>query len=65
MAETKIRVDAKTCPWCGSEAEVYQTEGRWVVRCTSVGGCPVIPYSWTFETKEKAIEAWNTRLGEM
>lgn len=62
MAE--IKEDAKVCPWCGSEAEVYQQEGRWIVRCTSNGECPVMPYSWTFATKEKAIAAWNTRLGE-
>ena len=61
-----IREDAKTCPWCGSEAEVYQIEGRWVVRCTSDenSNCPVIPYSWTFATKEGAIKAWNTRVGD-
>lgn len=54
----------KRCPWCGSEAEVYQTEGRWVVRCTSVGDCPVIPFTWTFATKEIAIEKWDTRIKE-
>lgn len=42
------------CPFCGGEAELDEYCGKYVVFCKN-SSC-----SWR-ETKEQAIEAWNTR----
>ncbi len=50
------------CPFCGGEAEaiqVYATE--WYVECTK---CPCTMIGGYY-TEEEAIEAWNTRVGEV
>lgn len=50
------------CPFCGGEADcgklvVHNGEWEWAVECIE---CGVITDS--FDTEEKAIEAWNRRV---
>ena len=56
----------KPCPWCGEEHiclfEVQDEDGSaFAVGCVSED-CPGhVAASWRYITREKAIEAWNTR----
>jgi Lar family restriction alleviation protein len=50
----------KTCPFCGSEAEMWEDQdGECIAQCYS-RHCGVIPGIWT--TREQAIAQWNTRI---
>ena len=53
----------KPCPFCGGEATLIDDGfGRYFVECSmSDGICKVIPRTWSYDTKEEAIEAWNRR----
>ena len=54
--------DLKPCPFCGDKYISISRKGYGVsVGCNSAGcfGCHV--YSREFESKEKAINAWNRR----
>ena len=48
------------CPFCGADARLNTTNGMYWIECTS-GGEEHIVETQVFETKIKAIEAWNTR----
>ena len=56
----------KPCPWCGEEHiclfDEHDDEGlSFAVGCVSED-CPGhVATSWRYITREKAIEAWNTR----
>ena len=62
--------DLKRCPFCGGEAELYESEAynlktetkekniRWFVICEQ---CTALTCG---ALKEKAIEAWNRRVTE-
>lgn len=55
MSETKL----KPCPFCGGEAEILKNgAGCFQVYCDN---CEVRQYAYAHKSKEKAIEAWNTR----
>lgn len=50
----------KSCPFCGSEAELLGENCFWEVRCT---GMECVASVW--ETKqENAIQLWNRRVAE-
>lgn len=55
------------CPFCGGKAELNQAGTMWSAGCEDayrmvLNGCSVAPFTTYFYTKEKAIEAWNSRL---
>ena len=58
--------NAKSCPFCGELPEIYQDEyaykdaSYWCVECMN-DDCPITVETDDIETKEEAIEAWNTR----
>lgn len=53
------------CPFCGSKAEVHKTlYSEYYVDCSlSKGFCHVIPRTWTYDSEQEAIDAWNKRDG--
>ena len=56
------KVELKPCPFCGGEAHPDNTwilsgARKWVVHCIKCGAS--IGF---YETKKKAIEAWNRRI---
>ena len=58
--------DLKRCPFCGGKAEIIGGEGEFNVRCSNykdVNGdhCPLVMGGIYYDTKEKAINAWNRR----
>jgi len=52
------------CPFCGCEAEVrehrYSTHIKYHVQCAN-DSCKIVCQTVVFDTREKAIEAWNKR----
>ena len=54
----------KPCPFCGKIPEIIQEKSGLVwIRCQN-NNCPVRNVETDdFDTKEEAIEAWNTRKG--
>ena len=61
--------DLKRCPFCGAEAEIIGGEGEFNVRCsnyTDVNGndCALAMGTVFYDTREKAIKAWNRRFYE-
>jgi hypothetical protein len=54
--------ELKPCPFCGSEAEIWQDEDNWwCIGCSgSDRGCPVA-FMNAWRTEADAIEAWNRR----
>ena len=55
----------KPCPWCGNtpilKHEKLGGHNFWSVECKNEEECPVILVTHDSETKDEAIEAWNTR----
>lgn len=54
----------KTCPFCGSEAELHEiyVVKQYHVRCTNnLCGARMV----VCEDKDEAIKMWNERKGEM
>jgi len=51
----------KLCPFCGSEAKVFESKGTWGVVCQNIElVCNArIPYC---HFEEDAIQQWNTRI---
>ena len=60
-----MMAELKPCPFCGGEADCnnngFMQYGwkKWAVECPM---CGVV--SHFFDTEEKAIEAWNRRVGD-
>lgn len=49
--------ELKTCPFCGSKAEIYQHyDSLWTVECVVCFAA-----TWPRKNKEDAVEAWNRR----
>ena len=53
----------KPCPFCGGKAYIDGERHWWVVVCDACK-CRLGENNAEFETKEEAIEAWNTRAIE-
>ena len=53
--------ELKPCPFCGSEAKMYIFNNGldWQVECLN-DDCACGTTTW--ESKERAIEIWNTRI---
>lgn len=48
------------CPFCGGEARLHDNIIGFSIFCAN-DDCDIIAATGTMETKEVAIEAWNTR----
>ena len=57
-----ISNELKSCPFCGSEAEITKWHEGYFVECRGhrCGGT-----IGAYKTEEEAIEAWNTRAKEV
>ena len=66
------KIELKPCPFCGRKAAIAQDNyDKYMVMCSCgvmIGveledGCELVD-GWraTFETKDKAVEAWNGRI---
>lgn len=64
--ETKQETEPepKPCPFCGKEPRIYGDKPQAYIACVNKD-CPVAPETIFFHTREKAIEAWNHRAGEL
>lgn len=49
------------CPFCGDEAYLYEGKYYNVLGCETIRCHGNWTYSRMYDTKEEAIEAWNTR----
>ena len=47
----------KPCPFCGSEAELFESPGVYFVECSN----PKCNYPNNWNTREEAVAAWNKR----
>ena len=56
--------EPKPCPFCGKEPRIYGDKPQAYIACVNKD-CPVAPETIFFHTREKAIEAWNHRAGEL
>ena len=60
-----MEVKLKPCPFCGAESVVTgDALGCWFVICLSFH-CVVMPHTIYMKTYKEAVEAWNTRAGEI
>lgn len=51
--------ELKSCPFCGSPAELKQIMGRWTVKCTkNCAGTRI------FNDRNKPAEVWNNRIND-
>ena len=48
-----------SCPFCGGEAELQETEGEFSVVC--MGSCLVVPRTFFRNTAVSAMKVWNRR----
>lgn len=48
------------CPFCGQIATLHTDENESKIACTDKA-CGVMPHSWWFRDRNKAIAAWNRR----
>ena len=55
-----VKYELETCPFCGCDAAVAETEDGYIVLCFDAM-CPVRPSTIPFEDKDAAIEAWNDK----
>ena len=53
-----MNAELKPCPFCGSEAELFEAPGVYFVECSN----PKCNYPTNWDTKEEAVTAWNTRV---
>ena len=57
--------DLKPCPFCGSgEIKIRNIMNGWVCGCGTTDCIGQNFHIRKYETKEKAIEAWNRRANE-
>lgn len=55
--------ELKPCPFCGGKAEIKSSADNdfWVECALEHRFCQVIPKTWSYETEQEAVEAWNKR----
>lgn len=57
--------ELKKCPFCGGEAELYESNDYWRIYCQGLIGdnciLGALDYDYMNPSKEEAIKAWNTR----
>lgn len=60
--------ELKNCPFCGGEAELFETHEKQfgIIHSNTNYLCPIsdsesFQGGWTYDTKDEAIKAWNTR----
>lgn len=56
--------ELKPCPFCGCAAVINHRDfiGTWIVECSN-NDCPAsYMIGNSYETEEKAIDAWNRRV---
>ena len=63
-----MKIELKSCPFCGGEAELVQQQvvgypDDFYVEC-GTDGCVLSLGGLCFSTEEEAMEAWNRRAGE-
>ena len=65
-----MQQELKPCPFCGDDYIVLYLEyttsryfhaHEWKIGCQTIGCCGCHVYGHNFDTKKKAIEAWNRR----
>lgn len=56
--------ELKPCPFCGGKATLHEiADGQFYIDCAmQLGFCSVMPSTWTYNTEEEAVEAWNRRV---
>lgn len=58
----------KPCPFCGGEAELYESKECWRIYCIDENNVDCIlgalDYDYMKPSRDEAIKAWNTRKGE-
>ena len=58
--------ELKPCPFCGGEAQVQHDYERGEYRVLCFGDkCNLVPSTFFFEKKSRAISAWNTRIPDL
>lgn len=53
--------EIKRCPFCGGEGEVHEYNSFWYKAGCNNQKCFLYITAQVFNSKEKAVEAWNTR----
>lgn len=62
--ETNQGPELKPCPFCGKEPHIIGDNGPYYIACVNED-CPVNPETIVSPTRERAIEAWNHRAGDL
>ena len=52
--------ELRTCPFCGSEAKLFEDKGLWSVYCSN-HGCLCSPTGSRFIYKDECVNTWNKR----
>ena len=55
--------ELKPCPFCGRDGRIIRVYGYFVPYCTNES-CILYKIDVCYDTKEKAIEAWNRRASD-
>lgn len=56
--------ELKPCPFCGKEPRIYGDKPQVYIACVNEE-CPVNSETIFFQTRERAVEAWNHRAGDL
>ena len=56
--------ELKPCPFCDGKASLKVISDEFHQVSCDNPLCKVLPQTWSYDTDEEAIEAWNRRAGE-
>jgi hypothetical protein len=59
-----VKEALKLCPFCGKKAVIKRSGAQWSAGCWNDGKCYVVPFSGWHDTKEVAVDIWNTRVSK-